>query len=407
MKFNIPTLLSATIVVMAVVALLLVWAWLHNRREKALLWWGLALLLEMSGTALVILRGNIPDWLSIVVANALLIAACGLIWGASRLFNGRSFHPNLGVGAATWFLACCLNEFYSSLSARASLLSLLVSVYALLAAWEFWRGQEPLVSRRAIVVCLTVHAIVFILHTPAVMFSSGIENTLLLAGPWFVFIAFQGIIQTILAAFLLMTMAKEREELRYKTASRVDPLTGAFNRRYFVASAERVIEKASRDGRAVALILFDLDHFKAINDSLGHQLGDEVLKLFCFTASMQLQSDDIFGRLGGEEFAVILPVGTAERALEVANRILTAFELQGRSVARPGLEITASAGLSMLEEGISSFDDLFTVADLALYKAKRMGRNRAEGAVLQPELLSTRETRLLRLQGADPLLLGQ
>src|SRR5690606_13226761 len=133
-----------------------------------------------------------------------------------------------------------------SLSARASLLSLLVGIYALLAAWEFWRGKEPLASRPAVVACWAVHALVFFLHMPAVMLSSGTENMLPLAAPWFVFIAFQGIIHTILAAFLLLIMAKERQELRYKTASRVDPLTGAFNRRYFVDSAEQVMRKASR-----------------------------------------------------------------------------------------------------------------------------------------------------------------
>jgi len=218
---------------------------------------------------------------------------------------------------------------------------------------------------------------------PAVMFSSGTESTSALAGPWFIFIALQGIIHTISAAFLLLTMAKERQELRYKTASRVDPLTGAYNRRYFVASAEQVMAKACREGCAVALLLFDLDHFKRINDSLGHQRGDEILKLFCSTASTHLRSSDVFGRLGGEEFAAIIPVADAASAREIANRILAAFEVAGRGYLHVGLQITASAGLAISEEGKSSFDDLFTAADRALYKAKREGRNRTEDDTLQ------------------------
>lgn len=379
MQLNVHTLFFITIVVMAVIALLLIWAWLQNRREKTLVWWSVALLLEALGTILVVLRGLIPDWLSIGVANSLLIAACGLIWGAARLFNERTVHPSFLLGSATWLVACYFNSFYSSLSARASLLSLLVGIYALLAAWEFWRGKEPLASRPAVVACWAVHALVFFLHMPAVMLSSGTENTLPLAAPWFVFIAFQGIIHTILAAFLILIMAKERQELRYKTASRVDPLTGAFNRRYFVASAEQVIRKASRDGCAAALVLFDLDHFKKINDSLGHQRGDEVLKLFCSIASTHLRSSDVFGRLGGEEFAAILLVANPASAHEVANRILGAFEVAGRSFAHGEREITASAGLAISQERTSTFDDLFTVADRALYKAKRTGRNRVEG----------------------------
>jgi diguanylate cyclase (GGDEF)-like protein len=86
----------------------------------------------------------------------------------------------------------------------------------------------------------------------------------------------------------------------------------------------------------------------------------------------------VFGRLGGEEFAAILPVANAARAREVANRILDAFEVAGQNLAHAGLEITASAGLAISGEGASSFDDLFAAADRALYKAKRTGRNRTE-----------------------------
>lgn len=81
MQLNVPTLFFVTIVVMAVIALLLLWAWLQNRSEKTLVWWSVALLLEALGTTLVALRGVIPDWLSIGLSNSLLIAACGLIWG--------------------------------------------------------------------------------------------------------------------------------------------------------------------------------------------------------------------------------------------------------------------------------------------------------------------------------------
>lgn len=377
MHLDAPTLFFVTIVVMALIALLLIWTWLQNRSESALLWWSVALLIEALGTVLVVLRGFIPDGLSIGVANSLLIAACGLIWGSARLFNERTVHPSFLLGSATWLVACYFDAFYSSLPARASLLSILVGIYALLAAWEFWRGKEPLASRPAVVACWVVHAVIFFLHMPAVMLSSGTGNTLPLSGTWFLFIAFQGIIHTILAAFLLLLMAKERQELRYKTASRIDPLTGAFNRRHFVTSAEQAMAKATREGITAALILFDLDHFKRINDSLGHQPGDEVLKLFCSTALTHLRSSDVFGRLGGEEFAVILPVANAGSAREIAKRILAAFEAAGKKFERAGLNITASAGLAIAEDG-KSFDDLFTIADRALYRAKRTGRNRVE-----------------------------
>jgi hypothetical protein len=281
MQFHIPTLFFVTIVVMAVVALLLLWAWLQNQSEKTLAWWSIALLLQAVGTTLVTTRGIIPDWMSIGLSNSLLLAACGLIWSGARIFNQRTAHPSFLLGTTIWLVACCFEIFYSSLPARTSPFSVLISIYALLAAWEFWRGAEPLASRPAVVACLALHALIFFFHMPAVMLRPGTDSTLPLAGPWFVFIAFQGIIHNILVAFLLMAMAKERQELRFKTASRVDSLTGAFNRRFFVTSARQVMSKARREDCSVALLLFDLDHFKKINDSLGHQRGDDILKLFC------------------------------------------------------------------------------------------------------------------------------
>ncbi len=378
MQLDAPTLFFVTIVVMALIALLLLWAWLQNRSVKTLAWWSAALLLEALGTTLILLRGLAPDWLSIALANSLLIAACGLIWSGARLFSERTVHPSFLLGAALWLAACQFEAFYLSLPARASLFSVLIGSYALLAAWEFWRGTEPLASRPAAVACLTLHALVFLVHTPVVMLSTVPEGVQPLGGPWFIFIALQGTIHNIAAAFLLLTMAKERVELRYKTAARIDPLTGAFNRRSFVDSATQLIARAGHGDSTVAFLLFDLDHFKKINDNLGHPCGDEILKLFCRVASTHLRSSDLFGRLGGEEFAALLPGADAASAHKVANRILAAFEAAGQGLAHEGLETTASAGIAVLGDGRASFDDLFTAADRGLYKAKRAGRNRVE-----------------------------
>lgn len=384
MRLDVPTLFVLLIVIMAVNALLLLWAWLQNRDVKALAWWGVALLLEALGTVLIFRRGLIPDWLSIDLSNALLIFAYGLIWTGARLFHDRTVQPSLILGAAIWLAACQFDAFHASLPARASLFSVLIGSYALLAAWEFWRGTEPLASRPAAVACLTLHAFVFFMNIPAVMLSPVTQSTQPLHGFWFVFIAFQGSIHNIVAAFLLLAMAKERVELRYKTASGIDPLTGVFNRRFFLASAKQLMARADRDDRSIALLLFDLDHFKKINDNLGHQCGDEVLKLFCSSASTYLRSNDVFGRFGGEEFVALLPGADAASAHQVANRILAAFEAAGQSLAHAGLETTASAGIAVSVNGCSSFDELFTAADRGLYKAKRTGRNRAEEDLSAP-----------------------
>jgi diguanylate cyclase (GGDEF)-like protein len=379
MLLHAPTMLGLVIVVMAVMALLLLWAWLHNRIVEALAWWGMALLLVSLGAALVLSRGVIPDWLSIDLSNALLIAAYGLIWSGARIFDERTAHPGFMLGAAVWLAACQYTPFYGSLPARASLFTALVGCYSLLAAWEFWRCTVPLGSRPAAVVCLGLSGVVFLVHIPVLLLlGAATDSTQPLGGFWFVIIAVQGTIHNIAAAFLLLAMAKERVELHYKTASRIDPLTGAFNRRSFVASAKQVLARTGHDDRAVALLLFDLDHFKKINDTFGHQCGDDVLKLFCRIASAHLRPNDVFGRLGGEEFAALLPGADAARAHAVASAILTAFETAGQDLAHAGLKTTASAGIATSATADLSFDDLFTAADRGLYKAKRAGRNRVE-----------------------------
>lgn len=269
--------------------------------------------------------------------------------------------------------------------------------YSVLAAWEFWHAEEPLVSRPAAVGCLVINALVFFVHTPVILLSSLPEGAQPLDGSWFIFIALQGLIHNIASAFLLLVMAKERVELRYKTASRIDPLTGVFNRRSFVDSTMQLIMTTRDKGSTIALILFDLDHFKEINDRLGHPCGDEILKLFCFVASSHLRPGDVFGRLGGEEFAALLPDTDKTSVRKVASRILAAFEKAGQAFVQERVRTTVSAGIAVSGKGPTSFDCLFTAADSSLYTAKEAGRNRVAEDVLsltvmrnsQPQLPAT------------------
>lgn len=378
MHLDAPTLFVMMIVVTVAVALLLIWAWLQNRSVEALAWWGVAYLLVAVGSALIPPRGLIPDWLSIDLANTLVFGAYGMAWMGARVFNGRTVRPIFFLGLVVWLAACQFDAFHSSLAARATFSSLLIGSYSLLTAWEFWREKEPLASRSAAVFCLGAHGLVFFSRIPAMMLGPAGEGTQPLDGNWFAFIAFEGIVFAVAAAFLLLAMAKEREELRHKTASLTDPLTGVFNRRAFITTAERLTARARRGRGAIALLLFDLDHFKRINDTYGHQAGDEILKLFCEAASTHLRPNDVFGRLGGEEFAVMLPETDVARARKVADRISAAFAASAQSLAHPGLQATVSAGIAGLEEDHASVADLLTAADRGLYKAKRMGRNRVE-----------------------------
>jgi diguanylate cyclase (GGDEF)-like protein len=166
---------------------------------------------------------------------------------------------------------------------------------------------------------------------------------------------------------------KEQAELQAKT----DYLTGLFNRRYFVESAERELMRAVRFQRPLTLLMIDIDHFKAINDTWGHGVGDIVLQNVSHLLHETLRSVDIFGRTGGEEFAAVLVETDGPDAFDVAKRLCKV--VADAVIVPPGagrIQVTVSIGLSQLKERKILFDGLMNEADQAMYTAKQTGRNR-------------------------------
>jgi diguanylate cyclase len=156
-----------------------------------------------------------------------------------------------------------------------------------------------------------------------------------------------------------------------------DPLTGLANRRAFNAELDRALARAARRAEPIALILLDVDHFKSVNDTWGHQIGDEVLRDVARTLSSTVRAEATVARHGGEEFAVLLPdCGTGD-ALLVAERLRGAV---ARVTVRDTSPITISVGVAVLGPTIRTAAQLLDAADRALYAAKRAGRNRVRCA---------------------------
>ncbi len=172
------------------------------------------------------------------------------------------------------------------------------------------------------------------------------------------------------------TRRKLEEELRRFAIT--DGLTGGFNRRHFLYLAERDARRCLRNGHAISLLLMDLDRFKSINDTFGHAAGDDVLVAFAALCRSRLRDLDIFGRIGGEEFAVVLPEVDMHQALEIAARLRTACAASEVVHRDRRLAITVSVGVAPVLETDDPVEDAMSRADRALYRAKSRGRNRVE-----------------------------
>ncbi|GLK76211.1 GGDEF domain-containing protein [Methylopila jiangsuensis] len=158
-----------------------------------------------------------------------------------------------------------------------------------------------------------------------------------------------------------------------------DALTGVLSRRAFRVEAERGLDHAALRGGPFSLVTFDLDRFKSVNDTHGHMTGDLVLRRASAACQAELRAGDPLGRLGGEEFAVALPVGEAE-ALEVARRLQHAIAAETFESANGPFQVTASFGVASWPEAGAGLDDLMASADAALYAAKAQGRDRCVSA---------------------------
>jgi diguanylate cyclase (GGDEF)-like protein len=163
--------------------------------------------------------------------------------------------------------------------------------------------------------------------------------------------------------------------LEFRSLATTDPLTGISNRRGFLGEAARALALSSRYGHDLSLIVIDIDHFKKVNDTYGHSWGDAVLARTARTCEAVLRKTDALGRLGGEEFAVLLPFTNHSAAMAMAEDLRAAISSMEFDFPAGKARVTASCGIASAATGLSDFEELLQTADAALYRAKDAGRN--------------------------------
>ena len=369
----------------AILGLLLLFAWAQNAAFRAVAWWGFAHLIRAASVVLFGMYGAAPDLITIDLANALLFTAFAVTWTGARVFDGRPVEPvYLVTGAVIWLLVCRLPALTEAIDARSLIASGIITAYTWLTAYEFWRGRsEQLVSRWPAIFMLFAHGALFLLRTPLVSVLPWSPTNSMYGSVWLTVLSFEALLFTISIAFILLAMAKERTELRHRTAAMIDPLTGIANRRAFLQDAALLAKRHNGNPRPTAVLLIDLDHFKSINDRFGNALGDRVLEIFTDAARQSIRSSDLIGRLGGEEFAAVLYDTSRDKAVMVAERIRESFAQASQEVDGRPVCASVSIGIVHCQEAVLDVPELLAQADQALYFAKERGRNRVEVASLE------------------------
>ena len=368
---DMPTLAFVAVCIAALLGILLLVAWVQQRNVRALAWWGSAYLIGASSIALMGAPAPLfrmpPE-----VPQALTFLACGMVWNGVRLFHGRRLLPIAAfAGVFVWLVLCQLPMLPAGSHARIALGAVVVATYTFFIAFELRRERrKTLYSRTAAVVVPGVHAAMFLM--PLVMQFILPESY---AGEWLAVFTLETMLYAVGTAFLVLLMVKDNDVSVYRNAASIDHLTGLLNRRAFLDAARGL--SASRGGRGepVTMFMLDLDHFKSINDRFGHAIGDEVLRTFAAVARTSMRENDIIGRFGGEEFAVIVPE-SIEFAARIAERLRAGFAEAGVMIGGQEIGATVSIGAATSYDPDADIGALLARADAALYRAKHDGRNR-------------------------------
>ncbi|MFM0033486.1 GGDEF domain-containing protein [Paraburkholderia strydomiana] len=351
----------------------------HPKRSKELKILAAGYATLAIGCVAALFRRGLPGSTGSALSNLVIVSGYLLILHGVALLNRRQYRTGsivmLGMLALAWAVAGTrwqgiMWDYVSSIP---------IVVACGMTSLELLRNDsmKSLQSRYIAVVVSGVHALfyafrAFILPWLAMTYGRDIPTVV---GK---ITMYEGVLYSVILPMTLLTLVREEAHGQLLRESQTDYLTGLGNRRWFFEQGARVL-RDSDASRPVSLLAFDLDHFKTINDRYGHETGDQVLKSFGEVARGALGPDAILSRIGGEEFAALLPGHDGLRARETGEALLRRFaETVSYRTDGAGIQATVSIGLAHSESEATTLADLLAAADQALYSAKSLGGNRLE-----------------------------
>lgn len=373
---HIPTLLGYSAVLLASIAFLML---ALGPRERRTAWFAAPFAAGALGFMFYAAPLGLPDRTELHLGACCISLSFAFGWQAVRAFLGLPAEWAILLGPSfAWLLAALFvldpHEFQVT---SATIRIGLIAVYSTLPACLLLRrAGEGLSSRFPLAVVFATSAALAVISLP---FAAWLPQPLGAAGTetWAVAALNAHIVLAVLlASALMVSMGKERTALEFYEASIRDPLTTLYNRRFLEQRKNSWQRSDLQEGRLRAIIYFDIDHFKRINDQFGHGLGDQVIVLAAQVAQRSVRKKDWVFRIGGEEFLCVLPDCGAREAKATAERLRANFADAARIVGEQSIDATLSAGVAVGSKGRTEMDELIKLADHRLYLAKQQGRNR-------------------------------
>lgn len=346
--------------------------------RESMNWWVAAMMLLPGSYVMLALRDVWPPWFTVGVSNALVGGAFACVAIALEVFQSRlrrRTHLALLVVAV---VVCTVGLPYvlPTPAARLAVIATLLAAPLGSGLWNLYRKPVPVGRSHHILGFVLGLGVVILLFRAATMFINPAQLQATFQFSLVQVLTYAvGSVLPVVASFGFLLMCTERSQRELLHAAGTDYLTGSFNRRAIEQHGARSIAAARRHGMPLAILVVDIDHFKRINDDLGHAAGDLALVQAVTRIRTTLRTEDILGRLGGEEFIVLMPNTDSASAVSAGERIRQGFSATPLRMGGDERTVTLSIGVAVLAPADRLFSQLLQRADRAMYAAKNAGRD--------------------------------
>lgn len=378
MALDTPTVAFVTVLVVCLQGGILTALWVIHRDMRGIGYWAIgALLIALGVLGAFLLSGALPS-APLVIANIAIVAGFIVTWWGIDAFFGR--RPGYRLGFALLAISAATIMYFVATGNSRDRVLFLIGFFALISGLRLYsmlREVNPgtRFSQIMISLALAAQGIYYLVLATAVFSLPPVDKPLAQVSiyGWLFLIP---MLLSIVVVFGVVLLVNQTIAMRLQESARRDVLTEALTRRAMEEVAADELARSRRHSLPLSLLLLDIDHFKLVNDQYGHAAGDAALRQFAAAVRRCLRREDVFGRLGGEEFCALLPNTAVGGAAQLAERIRQSVANLAVEAGGHRLSLKVSIGVASLGDQGGNWDELVNQADRAMYAAKRAGRNR-------------------------------